>query len=159
MLTTSATTSLAFGMTMVIKIPTVRYMGLFACTMVIANFIMVCTMYLAVLILWDKYVRVLPCCGCSRAPTATPGKNAKDGEMDTKLDPATAIPDGISLSRLLDPCCANVVAPNIIRHPKKILSFFGIMSIVFLVFAFQFREPTTACLLSVSRAIEAMYLK
>ena len=141
MLTTSATTSLAFGMTMVIKIPTVRYMGLFACTMVISNFVMVCTMYLSVLIIWDKYVRVLPCCcGCAKSKA----ENVEDGGMRTKKDSATAtviLEDDLSLSRLLDPCCANFVAPNIIQHPKKILSVFGGISILFLVFAFQFKEP------------------
>ena len=57
MLTTSVTTAAAFGMTAVIKIPTVRYFAVFCSVMVAVNFALVCTLDLAALILWDRYLR------------------------------------------------------------------------------------------------------
>ena len=127
MLTTSMTTSFAFGMTAVIKIPTVRYMGVFAMTMVLCNFVMVCTVYLSCLILWDKYIRH-SCCTCRAV------------EYSKEKPDINSTPP-LSLSRCLDPCYQNVVAPNLVTHPKKVISFFVVLTLVFLGFATQFREP------------------
>ena len=125
MLTTSITTSFAFGMTAVIKIPTVRYMGVFAMTMVMCNFIMVCTVYLSCLILWDTHVRH---CRCGRGGSST-------------ITTTTTTTPPLSLSMCLDPCYQKVVAPFIVTHPKKILGFFFLLSSIFLGFATQFTEP------------------
>ena len=127
MLTTSMTTSFAFGMTAVIKIPTVRYMGVFAMTMVLCNFVMVCTVYLSCLILWDKYIRH-SCCTCRAV------------EYSKEKPDINSTPP-LSLSRCLDPCYQNVVAPNLVTHPKKVISFFVVLTLIFLGFATQFREP------------------
>ena len=148
MLTTSMTTSFAFGMTAVIKIPTVRYMGVFAMTMVICNFIMVCTVYLSCLVIWDTYIRTSCRCCCSNANATSSGNNGSYGHNAAHNETETTDEDHgivsaapLSLSKCLDPYYQNIVAPRIVRHPKKIIAFFVVLSLVFLGFATQFREP------------------
>lgn len=57
MLTTSVTTAAAFGMTASILVPTVRYFAVFCALMVGVNFLLVCSLYLAGLVLWDRHLR------------------------------------------------------------------------------------------------------
>ena len=146
MLTTSTTTALAFGMTMVIKIPTVRYMGLFACIMVTVNFGMVSSLYLAALIIWDKHFRQMSCFKRKRRGSGTEVeiRSAVSATSKSKSHAYNAdeqdTMDDLSLSRLLDPCCSNIVAPKIVQHPKTIITLFSVMSVVFLIFATMFKE-------------------
>jgi predicted RND superfamily exporter protein len=128
MLTTSMTTSFAFGMTIFINVPTIRFMGVFAMIMVLCNFIMVCTVYLSCLVLWDKYIKEL----CTN----------KRGEKVSGSKDRTAT-EHLSLSKCFDPYYQNIVAPIIISHPYKIVGFFALLSSIFLGFASQFREPAT----------------
>ena len=142
MLTTSMTTSFAFGMTVVINVPTIRFMGVFAMTMVLVNFVLVCTLYLSCLVLWDKYVRHAKCCGGD-------GENnvSKEQQQEKKTEKRTQQKslqeprEPISLSRCLDPYYQNIVAPTLVNHSKLIIGCFFLLTAVFLGFATQFREP------------------
>ena len=64
MLTTSLTSALAFGSTMVSLVPAIKYFGVFTSCLVIVNFKLCCTFYLSSLTIWLQYMEDKPyiCC-------------------------------------------------------------------------------------------------
>ena len=60
MLTTSVTSALAFGATMVSAVPAIKYFGVFTSCLVVVNFILCCTFYLSSLTIWLHYLEDLP---------------------------------------------------------------------------------------------------
>ena len=79
MLTTSVTTAAAFGMTAIIKIPTVRYFAVFCSLMVAVNFVLVCSLFLAALVLWDRHLRFGCCVHDSGGAGSSDGGGGGDG--------------------------------------------------------------------------------
>ena len=119
MLTTSVTTAAAFGMTAVIKIPTVRYFAVFCSLMVTINFMLVNTLYLYCLILWDRYLRF-------RSLRTCKPMNHQDTAVHRLLQHAVT-----SLGKLVT------------RHPFKVLSVFGAATAIFTVFAALLGDPNS----------------
>ena len=60
MLTTSITSTLAFGATIVSAVPAIKYFGVFTSCLVVVNFILCCTFYLSSLTIWLHYFEDLP---------------------------------------------------------------------------------------------------
>ena len=124
MLTTSVTTAAAFIITMVIKIPTVRYFALFAALLIAINFLLCITFYFYGLILWDRHLRPAGwCCRVSRQVGA----------------PAVA-QEGTGLHRFLRRVAVRGCA-QVLAHRRLVLTLAGAATAAFVVLASLLGDP------------------
>ena len=163
MLTTSVTTAAAFGMTAIIKIPTVRYFAVFCSLMVAVNFVLVCSLFLAALVLWDRHLR-FGC--CVRDSGGAGGGDGGDGGDVIKTDasePAAEPSDesertagsgsgggeghsrspqrGVSAIHLCLQAFATAVGHLVIRYRFTTLAAFGGVAAVMVGFASTLPDP------------------
>jgi hypothetical protein len=87
MLTTSLTSALAFGSTMISVVPAIKYFGVFTSCLVIVNFTLCCTFYLSSLTIWLQYMedKPYPCCYNNRKAIDS---DLNEIEMSTKKNVA-----------------------------------------------------------------------
>ena len=138
MLTTTVTTATAFGMTAIIKIPTVRYFAVFCSLMVVINFVLVCTMYLFGLILWDRHLRFRKC-AWPRQRTANAAGPSANVPHDALAEP---IEEVVSLVHRILSRTMRWLGGKVVRHPYKILTLFGAATVAFTVCATMLGDPT-----------------
>lgn len=138
MLTTTTTTAVAFALTASIKVPTVRYFAVFTCVLILVNFALVCSLYLASLVLWDRHVRHRPSQHHDRSTAAKPnahaapaggangGGSAAPAESSAPAEPParrSRLRLRLRPRALFRRVCTEQLGPALVRHRRVLLVF------------------------------------
>jgi len=122
MATTSITTMAAFMATSISTIPAIFTFGFFAASVVLCNYLLICTFYIAAVSKWDAGC----CCGCVAAP---PPPSPGDEEADQRRPTEKFLEDSL--------------APWLHAHRKPLLSSFAMIVLVACVIASGLETEST----------------
>ena len=148
-------------------VPTVRYFAVFCALMVAVNFVLVCTLYLAGLVLWDRHLRFCSCvgrglrgCRPKRAAGEAPDRGegggddggedggerggAEGGDDDGAAASGTPVPSstrGVSLVHRRLHAFASVTGRVVVAHRLKVIAVFGVLAAAMLGFAVTIGDP------------------